>query len=108
MNIIIIHNCRRYLPVLKNYPTRYLHEPWTAPESIQKSAKCIIGVDYPKPMVNHAFVSRINMERMKQVYNQLNLYRQNGQVPRSFIQKSRYRTPLTPLRFRSTNVSPYL
>jgi hypothetical protein len=38
------------------------------------------GVDYPKPMVNHAFVSKINMERMKQVYTQLGQYRQTGQV----------------------------
>ena len=34
---------RRYLPILKNFPTRYIHEPWTAPEAVQKSAKCIIG-----------------------------------------------------------------
>ena len=70
--------------MLKNFPTRYLHEPWTAPETIQRSAKCIIGVDYPKPMVNHAFVSRINMERMKQVYTQLGQYRQTGQVINKF------------------------
>ncbi len=31
-------------------------------------------------MVNHAFVSKINMERMKQVYTQLGQYRQTGQV----------------------------
>ena len=31
------------MPVLKNFPTRYIHEPWTAPEAVQKSAKCIIG-----------------------------------------------------------------
>ena len=34
---------RRYLPVLKNYPTRYIHEPWTAPKDVQKSARCIVG-----------------------------------------------------------------
>lgn len=27
----------------KNFPTRYIHEPWNAPEGIQKAAKCIIG-----------------------------------------------------------------
>lgn len=65
---------RRYLPVLKNFPTKYLHEPWTAPEKIQIATKCIIGKDYPLPMVNHQDVSRINLERMKQVYQQLNQY----------------------------------
>jgi len=68
---------RKYVPILKNYPTRYIHEPWTAPEDVQKSAKCIIGVDYPKPMCNHSFVSKLNMDRMKQVYQQLAAYSQN-------------------------------
>ncbi|XP_055698934.1 cryptochrome-1 isoform X2 [Phlebotomus papatasi] len=66
---------RRYLPVLKNFPTKYIHEPWNAPESVQRAAKCIIGKEYPLPMVNHAVASRTNMERMKQVYQQLAKYR---------------------------------
>lgn len=66
---------RRYLPVLKNFPTRYIHEPWNAPETVQRTAKCIIGKDYPLPMVNHAIASRANMERIKQVYQQLAKYR---------------------------------
>jgi len=71
---------RKYLPALKNFPTRYIHEPWTAPEAVQKSAKCIIGEDYPKPMCNHAYVSKLNMERMKAVYSQLAHYRRTGQT----------------------------
>lgn len=71
---------RRYLPILKNFPTRYIHEPWTAPEAVQKSAKCIIGTHYPKPMCNHTYVSKVNMERMKQVYAQLSHYRKTGQT----------------------------
>ncbi|KAI4494552.1 hypothetical protein M0804_000753 [Polistes exclamans] len=69
---------RRYLPILKNFPTRYIHEPWNAPISVQRAAKCIIGKDYSLPMVNHSKSSRINFERMKQVYQQLNKYRENG------------------------------
>lgn len=71
---------RRYLPVLKNFPTRYIHEPWTAPETVQKSAKCIIGQDYPRPMCNHEHVSKLNMERMKQVFGQLAHFRRSGQT----------------------------
>lgn len=69
---------RRYLPILKNFPTRYIHEPWNAPLSIQRAAKCIVGKEYSLPMVNHSKSSRINFERMKQVYQQLNKYRGNG------------------------------
>nr|XP_020443657.1 cryptochrome-2-like isoform X2 [Monopterus albus] len=66
---------RRYIPTLKDYPNRYIYEPWNAPESVQKAANCVVGVDYPKPMINHAEGSRLNIERMKQVYQQLSHYR---------------------------------
>lgn len=56
-------------------PSQYIHEPWNAPESVQRAAKCVIGRDYPVPMVNHAVVSQINIQRMKQVYQQLANYR---------------------------------
>ncbi|XP_056632946.1 cryptochrome-1 [Diorhabda sublineata] len=65
---------RKYLPILKNMPIQYIHEPWLAPEKIQQSAKCIIGKDYPLPMVNHTVACRINIQRMKQVYQQLKNY----------------------------------
>uniref|UniRef100_A0A1B6D995 Photolyase/cryptochrome alpha/beta domain-containing protein n=1 Tax=Clastoptera arizonana TaxID=38151 RepID=A0A1B6D995_9HEMI len=71
---------RKYLPILRNYPNQHIHEPWTAPESVQKAAKCIVSKDYPLPIVNHRNISRINMERMKQVYQQLSRYRGPGIV----------------------------
>uniref|UniRef100_A0A0A9YAC5 Cryptochrome-1 n=1 Tax=Lygus hesperus TaxID=30085 RepID=A0A0A9YAC5_LYGHE len=69
---------RKYLPVLKNMPTKYIHEPWNAPENIQKAVKCVIGVDYPIPMLNHSVVAKNNIERMKQVYHQLIKYKGPG------------------------------
>ena len=56
-------------------PVQYIHEPWTAPENVQRATKCIVGKDYPLPMVNHAVTSKINIQRMKQVYQQLAKYR---------------------------------
>jgi len=69
---------RRYLPILRGFPAKYIYDPWNAPESVQKAAKCTIGVHYPKPIVNHAESSRINIERMKQIYQQLSCYRGLG------------------------------
>lgn len=69
---------RRYLPVLRGFPAKYIYDPWNAPESVQKAAKCIIGVHYPKPMAHHAEASRLNIERMKQIYQQLSCYRGLG------------------------------
>ncbi|XP_019345130.1 cryptochrome-1 isoform X1 [Alligator mississippiensis] len=69
---------RRYLPVLRGFPAKYIYDPWNAPEGVQKAAKCMIGINYPKPMVNHAEASRLNIERMKQIYQQLSRYRGLG------------------------------
>ncbi|XP_035274075.1 cryptochrome-2-like isoform X3 [Anguilla anguilla] len=66
---------RRYIPQLKDYPNRYIYEPWKAPETVQKAANCVVGKDYPKPMINHAEGSRLNIERMKQIYQQLSHYK---------------------------------
>ncbi|XP_061628529.1 cryptochrome-1b [Phyllopteryx taeniolatus] len=62
---------QRYLPIVSGFPAKYIHDPWNAPEELQKAAKCAIGVNYPKPMVNHAEASRINIERMKQIYQHI-------------------------------------
>ena len=56
---------RKYLPVLKKYPPKYIYEPWTAPLSVQKAAGCVIGRDYPKPIVDHKVAMKTNIERMK-------------------------------------------
>jgi len=59
---------RKYLPILKKYPTEYIYEPWKAPLSVQKAANCIIGKDYPKPIVQHEVISKENMAKMKMAY----------------------------------------
>ncbi|KAM4630807.1 cryptochrome-2-like isoform 2-T2 [Polymixia lowei] len=66
---------RRYIPKLRDYPNRYIHEPWSAPHEVQKAAHCVVGVDYPRPMLAHAKQSRLNIERMKNVYKQISSYK---------------------------------
>lgn len=53
------------LCLCKDMPSKYIYEPWTAPLSVQQAAKCVIGRDYPAPIVDHATVLKANMERMK-------------------------------------------
>jgi hypothetical protein len=59
---------RHFLPVLKGMPEKYIYEPWKAPKEVQQRAKCIIGKDYPKPIVDHATVSQANQAKMKKAY----------------------------------------
>jgi len=59
---------RHWLPKLKKYPDKYIYEPWTAPLSVQQATGCIIGKDYPKPIVNHETAHKANIARMKAAY----------------------------------------
>ena len=35
---------------------------------VQKKAKCVIGKDYPKPIVDHGTIHKENIARMKVAY----------------------------------------
>uniref|UniRef100_A0A3Q1J0D1 Photolyase/cryptochrome alpha/beta domain-containing protein n=1 Tax=Anabas testudineus TaxID=64144 RepID=A0A3Q1J0D1_ANATE len=59
---------KKYLPLLKKFPAEYIYEPWKAPRSIQQAAGCIVGKDYPHPIVQHEVVSKKNIQRMKLAY----------------------------------------
>jgi deoxyribodipyrimidine photo-lyase len=45
---------RRYLPELSRVPDAFIHAPWTMPAAVQQAAGCVIGTDYPAPIVDHA------------------------------------------------------
>ncbi|MGZ4197550.1 MAG: cryptochrome/photolyase family protein, partial [Solirubrobacteraceae bacterium] len=54
---------RRYVPELQRVPDEYLIEPWTMPPEVQEASGCIIGSDYPAPIVDHAQARRQALER---------------------------------------------
>ena len=54
---------------MQDMPAKYIWEPWKAPRKVQEEAKCIIGIDYPAPIVDHAVVSRQCIARMKEAYD---------------------------------------
>lgn len=68
------------LPVLKGFPAKYIHAPWTAPESVQKAARCIIGIDYPHPMVDHTKVSCANLEKLRNIFKALLCYKDSSAI----------------------------
>ncbi|KAL3065237.1 hypothetical protein OYC64_015418 [Pagothenia borchgrevinki] len=59
---------KKYLPLLKKFPAQYIYEPWKAPRSVQQAAGCIVGKDYPQPIVQHEVISKKNIQRMKLAY----------------------------------------
>lgn len=52
---------RHWLPELALVPERFIHEPWKMPLSHQRQARCIIGEDYPEPIVDHAIARQATL-----------------------------------------------
>lgn len=44
---------RRWVPEIADLPDEHIHEPHTTPELTQSLAGCVIGEDYPRPIVDH-------------------------------------------------------
>jgi len=59
---------RKFLPVLAKLPNTYIYEPWKAPAAVLKTAGIKLGVDYPRPIVDHSVVSKENMSKMADAY----------------------------------------
>ncbi|MHB1143692.1 MAG: cryptochrome/photolyase family protein [Thiobacillus sp.] len=64
------HFIRRYLPELARVPEKFVHAPWTMPAAEQQRAGCVIGRDYPAPIVDHAAQRGLALALFKQAGQQ--------------------------------------
>ncbi len=56
---------RRNVPELRNVPDPRLLEPWSMSETEQRQSGCVIGRDYPAPIVDHKQERREALERYR-------------------------------------------
>jgi deoxyribodipyrimidine photo-lyase len=56
---------REYVHELATVPDEYLAEPWTMPGDVQTRCGCVIGRDYPEPIVDHAEARRQALDRYR-------------------------------------------
>jgi deoxyribodipyrimidine photo-lyase len=56
---------RHWLPALRKVPVKYVHAPWEMPAEVQKESGCLIGQDYPGPVVDHAEAKERAVEKFR-------------------------------------------
>ncbi len=56
---------RRWLPELAGVPGEFIHEPWKMTAEIQGRSGCVLGRDYPMPIVDHAEARQAALEAYK-------------------------------------------
>lgn len=44
---------RKWVPQLAKMPAKFIHQPWTAPDSVLEEAGVDLGTTYPRPIVDH-------------------------------------------------------
>ncbi len=54
---------RRWVPELRRVPDAFLAEPWRMPDDLALECGCVIGLDYPRPIVDHASARREALAR---------------------------------------------
>lgn len=44
---------RTWVPELADVPEKFIHTPWLMPSAVQSTSNCLIGKDYPTPIIDH-------------------------------------------------------
>lgn len=75
---------RTWLPELRHIPTSWLHQPWLLNKQQQLQYHCLLGRDYPQPVVNAEHAMRLARQRLK---SWLSEHRQNWGTEKKRIVK---------------------
>lgn len=59
---------RRWVPELARVPPEWIHQPWLMSQATQARAGCMIGREYPLPVVDHARAAREARQRLMAAY----------------------------------------
>ena len=55
----------RWIPELECVPSEWIHTPWLMPADEQRQSRCVIGSQYPAPIVDHLAAARDARDRIQ-------------------------------------------
>lgn len=58
------HFIRKWVPELREVSDNWIHQPWLMDSSLQQEANCIIGANYPQPIVDHATAVKLARQKL--------------------------------------------
>lgn len=63
---------KKFVPELKDLPIKYLFSPWLAPEDLLSKINIKLGIDYPRPIIDH----NIARQRALEAYDEVKISRE--------------------------------
>jgi len=58
---------KKWVPELKNMPNKFLYKPWELETKYQEQIKVVVGINYPKPIVDHVKARNAALDAFKTI-----------------------------------------
>ena len=58
---------KKWVPELKNMPNKFLYKPWELEKKYQEQVKVVVGINYPKPIVDHVKARNAALDAFKTI-----------------------------------------
>ena len=86
---------RQWVPELRNVSDMWIHEPWKMSSALQQRASCLIGEDYPAPIVEHASAIKAARKGLSAALTQADYRQEANQIFDKLGSRQRPKKPAT-------------